>query len=129
MWDKWQLFSGRVTSESQVTYQHSNTTASSPKELLAKDPLVQCVKHTIHPKHDVELLLLLDNNPDADGQFVFNYYLANWKDDALGDHSKNLSDDWRVPRVDIGFDPAQWTPPPRDGYINPDSFDGSTARF
>jgi hypothetical protein len=129
MWDKWQLFSGRVTSESQVTYQHSNTTASSPKELLAKDPLVQCVKHTIHPKHEVELLLLLDNNPNADGQFIFNYYLANWKDDALGDHSKNLSADWRVPRTDIGFDPAQWTPPPRTGYINPESFDGTASHF
>jgi hypothetical protein len=127
MWDKWQLFSGRVTSESQVTYEI--TMASSPKELLAKDPLMQCVKHTIHPKHEVELLLLLDNNPHADGQFVFNYYLANWKDDALGDHSKNLSDDWRVPRTNIGFDPAQWTPPPRDGFIDPESFDGATARF
>ena len=54
MWDKWQLFSGRVTSESQVTYEI--TMASSVKELLAKDPLMQCVKHTIHPKHEVELL-------------------------------------------------------------------------
>lgn len=51
MWDKWQLFSGRITSESQVTYENSNMTASAFKESLAKDPLVQCVKHTIHPKH------------------------------------------------------------------------------
>jgi hypothetical protein len=84
MWDKWQLFSGRITSESQVTYKNSNTAASSFNESLARDPLVQCVKHTIHPKHEVDFLLLLDANPDADGQFIFNYYLKHWKDDAFG---------------------------------------------
>jgi hypothetical protein len=31
--------------------------------------------------------------------------------------------------IDIGFDPAQWTPPPRNGYINPESFDGTASHF
>jgi hypothetical protein len=69
---------------------------------------------------------LLDNNPKADAQFIFNHYLKHWKDDAMG---KNFSNDWLVPRSDIDFVPSQWTPPPREGYINPEVFYGASARF
>ena len=53
-------------------------------DLIKKWQESTCPDLHIHPKHEVDFLLLLDANPDADGQFIFNYYLKHWKDDAFG---------------------------------------------
>jgi hypothetical protein len=69
---------------------------------------------------------LLDGTPNTDGQSIFDYYLKHWKDEAM---SKNFGGDWLVPQSDIDFHPSQWTPPPREGHINPEVFDSATTHF
>jgi hypothetical protein len=122
---KWQIFSAYVTSEALTTYFEPDNCL----ETLAHDPLIQCVKATVHPKHEIELVSLLASNHSSTGQTVFEHYLKNWKTEAITDNSKPLNSDWRVPSSTTSFQPSEWIPPPRDGYIDPESFQGAAASF
>jgi hypothetical protein len=122
---KWQIFSTYVTSEALAGHNEPDDRL----EILAHDPLIQCVKATIHPKHEIELEALLASHLNATGQTVFEHYLKYWKTEAIGDNSKPLSSEWRVPDTTTNFQPSEWIPPPRDGYIDPKSFQGAATSF
>ena len=126
MWGKWQLFTSLIHSEKHVTYERKSFLLES----LARDPLIQYVKVSIHPKHEKELagLLRIQHNARA-GQLIFDHYVKNWKKDAITEDGKQLAQEWRVPGPDTDFIPSQWTPPPRTEYIDPDDFCGELENF
>jgi hypothetical protein len=54
---------------------------------------------------------------------------VDFQTEAIGDNSKPLSSEWRVPGTTTNFQPSEWIPPPRDGYIDPKSFQGAATSF
>jgi hypothetical protein len=126
MWGKWQLFTSLIHTEKYVTYERKSFLLES----LARDPLIQYVKASIHPKHEKELadLLRIQQNARA-GQPIFDHFVKNWKKDAITEDGKQLAGEWRVPGPDTDFIPSRWAPPPRNEYIDPDAFSGECENF
>jgi hypothetical protein len=97
--------------------------------MLARDPLVQYVKASIHPSHEKELADLLRIQRRPRGQPIYNHFIRNWQKDSLSDDGKRLAGEWRVPVPDTDFIPSRWIPPPRNDTIDPSMFDGEAGNF
>jgi hypothetical protein len=98
-------------------------------ENLARDPLIQYVKASIHPSHEKELADLLRFQRGTKGQPIYDHFIKNWQKDSLCDNGKLLAGEWRVPGPDTDFIPNKWIPPPRNNDIDPSMFDGESASF
>jgi hypothetical protein len=125
MWGKWQLFTSLIHTEKYVTYERS----SFYLEKLARDPLIQYVKASIHPSHEKELADLLRIQQHSGGQPIFDHFMKNWQKDSIDTDGKKLAGEWRVPGPDTDFIPSRWIPARRNEPINEIMFDGESESF